>query len=128
MDVLRRVQLNALSTVEVVMIQRCPRNHPSLLQMSCPDRRFFRRLINRRFQRHRRLHLGPLRPMIQLWWVSVWVLVLLFPPPQSRPVSVGQEKISAQPVSFLTWCHLLALVGCSVRRLLVLFVVGERVP
>lgn len=124
MDVLRRVQLNVLSTVGVVLIPRCRRNHPSLLQMSYPHRHFFRRLINRRSPRHRR----PLRLMIQLSWVSVWVLVLLIPPPQSRPVSVGREKMLAQPVSFLTWGHLLTLVGCSVRRLLVLFVVGERVP
>lgn len=128
MDVLRRVQLNVLSTVEVVLIPRCRRNHPSLLQTSCPDHRFLRRLINRRFPRHRRPLLGPLHPMIQLSWVSVWVLVLLFPPLQSRPVSVGQEMILAQPVSFLTWCHLLVLVGYSVRKLPALFVVGERVP
>lgn len=128
MDVLRRVQLNALSTVEVVLIQRCRQNHLSLLRTSCPDLRYLRRLINRRFPRHHRLLLGPLRLKIQLSWVSVWVLVLLIPPLQSRRVSVGQEKILAQPVSFLTWCHLLALVGCSVRKLPALFVVGERVP
>lgn len=128
MDVLRRVQLNVLSSVGVVMIPRCHRNHQSLLPTLCPDRRFFRRLINRRFPRHRRPLLGPLHLMIRLLWVSVWVLVLLIPPPQSRPVSVGQEKILAQPVSFLTWCHLLALAGCFARKLLALFVVGERVP